>query len=195
MLQFRRSSTPLAMLLLSFGLVGIACSNHLINQTATQRSGSDPVSGAIASQPTDAQPARVARLVSASGTLTNGQSVTIPITRREGNTPVIRVNFNNGQPFEMIVDTGASGTLITPAMATALGVVPVSETHVDTASERSVSFPMGYVKSMEAGGIEVKNVMVAVAGSELRLGLLGHDFFGNYDVTIRKSEVEFRARD
>jgi predicted aspartyl protease len=185
--QFRRFSTSSVLCLLSFGLVSIAGSNYLISQT--QRSPNvDPLSGAIASQP-------AARLVSASGTLTRGQSVIIPITRREGNTPVISVNFNSTQSFEMIVDTGASGTLITPDMAKALDVKQVSETHVDTASERSVSFPMGYVQSMEAGGIEVKNVMVAVAGEQLRLGLLGHDFFGNYDITIRKHEVEFRARD
>lgn len=117
-----------------------------------------------------------------------------PIVRREGSTPVVRVVFNNSQPFDMIVDTGASGTLITRQMANALGVVTVAQASVDTASERGVAFPLGYVESIEVGGATANNVLVAVAGPELDVGLLGHDFFGNYDVTIRENEVEFRER-
>jgi predicted aspartyl protease len=117
-----------------------------------------------------------------------------PIVRREGNTPVIRVMFNNSQPFEMIVDTGASGTLITRQMANTLGVVAVAQANVDTASQRNVIFPLGYVQSIEVGGAVANDVLVAVAGPELDVGLLGHDFFGHYDVTIRENEVEFRER-
>lgn len=117
-----------------------------------------------------------------------------PIVRREGNTPVIRVLFNNSQPYDMIVDTGASGTLITRQMANTLGVVPVAQTSVDTASQKGVTFPLGYVQSMEVGGAVASRVLVAVAGPELDIGLLGHDFFGDFDVTIRENEVEFRER-
>ena len=117
-----------------------------------------------------------------------------PIVRREGNTPVIRVMFNNKQPFDMIVDTGASGTLITRQMASQLGVVPVSQANVDTASQRNVKFPLGYLQSIAVGEAVASNVLVAVAGPELDVGLLGHDFFGKYDVTIREREVEFQER-
>lgn len=117
-----------------------------------------------------------------------------PIIRREGNTPVVRVKFNGNHAFDMIVDTGASGTLITSQMASALGVVPVAQANVDTASQKSVVFPLGYVQSIEVGGALASNVMVAIAGAELDVGLLGHDFFGHYDVTIREKEVEFRER-
>ncbi|MBF2045843.1 MAG: retroviral-like aspartic protease family protein [Elainella sp. C42_A2020_010] len=117
-----------------------------------------------------------------------------PIVRREGNTPVLRVLFNNEQPFDMIVDTGASGTLITRKMADSLGVVPIAQATVDTASQKGVAFPVGYVQSMEVEGAVARDVLVAVAGPELDIGLLGHDFFGHYDVTIRAHEVEFRER-
>ncbi len=117
-----------------------------------------------------------------------------PIVRRAGNTPVIRVTFNNSQPFDMIVDTGASGTLITRQMASQLGVKTVAQASVDTASQRNVTFPLGYVQSIAVGGAVAKNVLVAVAGAELDVGLLGHDFFGNYDVIIREREVEFQER-
>ncbi|TVP65509.1 MAG: hypothetical protein EA343_03475 [Nodularia sp. (in: Bacteria)] len=116
---------------------------------------------------------------------------TAPIKRRMGGTPIVEVTFNNQQKFDMIVDTGASGTVITQEMANALGVVPVGTAKASTASERTVEFPIGYVDSMAVAGVKVNRVAVAIAGEQLDTGLLGHDFFGNYDVTIRRDVVEF----
>jgi predicted aspartyl protease len=147
-----------------------------------------------AEAPRDSQPIEAdspaAKPISSGGKRT----FSVPIVRRAGNTPVVSVKFNDSQTFEMIVDTGASGTLITRSMADALGVVSVAEASVDTASARDVKVPLGYVDSMSVGGATAEHVLVAIAGSELSLGLLGHDFFGNYDVTIRQSRVEFQER-
>ncbi|PAX46610.1 retropepsin-like aspartic protease family protein [Brunnivagina elsteri] len=118
--------------------------------------------------------------------------VSVPIKRRMGGTPVIEVTFNGGQAFEMIVDTGASGTVITQNMANVMGVVPVGKAKANTASSKSVIFPIGYVSSMQVGGVKVNRTAVAIAGNELETGLLGHDFFGNYDITIKRDVVEFR---
>ena len=117
-----------------------------------------------------------------------------PIKRRVGGTPIIEVTFNGTQQFEMIVDTGASGTVITQKIAAALGVVTVGKTKANTASAKAVEFPIGYLDSMEVGGMTVNKVPVAIAGTELETGLLGHDFFGNYDVTIKRNVVEFRPQ-
>ncbi len=117
-----------------------------------------------------------------------------PIKRRIGGTPIVEVTFNNQQQFEMIVDTGASGTVITQKMANALGVSPVGVAKANTASARAVEFPIGYVDSMAVAGVMINRVAVAIAGAELETGLLGHDFFGNYDVTIRRDVVEFRPQ-
>ena len=116
----------------------------------------------------------------------------VPIKRRIGGTPIIEVTFNGNQQFEMIVDTGASGTVITQQMANALGVVTVGKAKANTASSKAVEFPVGYVDSIEAGGVTVNKVAVAIAGSDLETGLLGHDFFGDYDLTIKRNVVEFR---
>jgi predicted aspartyl protease len=118
----------------------------------------------------------------------------VPIKRRIGGTPIIDVTFNGEQHFEMIVDTGASGTVITQNMANALGVVPVGKAKANTASSKAVEFTIGYVDSMAVAGVVVNKVPVAIAGSELETGLLGHDFFGNYDVTIKRNVVEFRSQ-
>ncbi len=117
-----------------------------------------------------------------------------PIVRRAGGTPVILATFNGGEPFEMIVDTGASGTVITQPMARALNVATVGEARVATASASSVPFQLGYVSSLEVAGVRIDNLLVAIAGPELSTGLLGQDFFSGYDITVRQSVVEFHER-
>ncbi|MDF5715145.1 MAG: retropepsin-like aspartic protease [Rhizonema sp. NSF051] len=120
--------------------------------------------------------------------------VSVPIKRRVGGTPIIEVTFNGNRHFEMILDTGASGTVITQNMAAELGVVAVGRAQANTASSKSVEFPIGYINSMEVGKVIVHKVAVAIAGEELETGLLGHDFFGNYDLTIKRNVVEFRPQ-
>ncbi len=115
------------------------------------------------------------------------------IKRRAGGTPVIDVVFNGSKTFEMIVDTGASGTLITQRMATALGVKPVRTERAGIADGSVVEFPIGRVQSIGVGGAQIRNVEVAIA-KQMEIGLLGHDFFGNYDVKIKKDVVEFYVR-
>lgn len=120
--------------------------------------------------------------------------IKVPIKRRAGQTPVIDVTFNSGQTFEMIIDTGASGTVITQAMAQSLGVVREGEVTANTASGKGIKFSTGKVESIAVEGIVAKDVRVAIGGPDLELGLLGQDFLGNYDVWIRKDVVEFHQR-
>jgi len=115
------------------------------------------------------------------------------IKRRIGGTPVIDVRFNGSQTFEMIVDTGASGVAITEDMARALGVVTVGVITANTASDKEVEFDVGVVEEIAVGGAVVRDVQVAIA-PQLDIGLLGHDFFGNYDITIRRDVIEFGLR-
>jgi aspartyl protease family protein len=114
------------------------------------------------------------------------------IKRREANIPVIEVTFNGKQKFEMMVDSGASGTVITPAMAKALGVVLQGTVQAQTPNGVA-TFPLGRLTSIEAGGLAINNVVVAISPS-LDIGLLGHDFFGNKDITIKQDVIEFRSR-
>lgn len=118
----------------------------------------------------------------------------VPIKSRSGQTPVIDVTFNGGQVFPMIVDTGASGTVITPEMAQSLGVISEGEISANTASDKDVKFSTTTVESISVGGAVAKKVRVAVGGEDLEMGLLGQDFFGKYDVIIRQDVVEFHQR-
>lgn len=115
------------------------------------------------------------------------------IKRRLGGIPVIDVTFNGNRTFEMIVDTGASGTLITLPMATALKVQIVGRVQSSIADGSTVEFPIGQIRSMSVSGAEVKDVRVAIA-ERMSIGLLGHDFFNNYDVKIKRDVVEFYPR-
>lgn len=117
-----------------------------------------------------------------------------PIVRRIGRTPVVEVTINGTQTFEMVVDTGSSGTVITQEMAQSLAIVPEGEVTADTASARGVKLSTGKAQSIAVGGAVAKNIQVAIGSPELEIGLLGQDFFGNYDVWIRENIVEFHPR-
>ncbi len=114
------------------------------------------------------------------------------IKRRESGIPVIEVTFNGRQTFEMLLDTGASSTTITPSMAQALGVVPEGVALIETAGG-TIQTPLGRVRSVAAGGVVSSNIVVSI-NNFLPIGLLGQDVYGGYDVVIKQHAVEFRAR-
>jgi predicted aspartyl protease len=116
-----------------------------------------------------------------------------PIVSRMKGVPVIMVTFNGSYPYPMIVDTGAGGTLITQAMAANLAVKPVGQATAQTANGYT-TFNVGYVNSIEVDGAKISNIPVAIGLSDMDVGLLGHDFFNNFDVTVREKVVEFRPR-
>jgi predicted aspartyl protease len=116
-----------------------------------------------------------------------------PIVSRWKGVPVIQVTFNEAQTFPMVMDTGAAGTLITPSMASTLRVQSVGQMRAHTANG-PVVLDVGYVRSIEVDGAKLEQVPVAIGLPDLSVGLLGHDFFGKYDVTVRETVVEFRVR-
>jgi len=117
----------------------------------------------------------------------------VPIKRRFGGTPVIDVTFNDKKTFEMIVDTGASATLITQNMASTLQLETTGIIQAQIADGRQVQFSTTKVKSITVGGVVASNLQVAIA-PQAGIGLLGYDFFGSYDIKILEKEVEFHHR-
>lgn len=117
----------------------------------------------------------------------------IPIKRRVYRTPVIDVTFNGNQVFEMILDTGASATLINQNMANALKIQPSNSIQARIADGTQIELKTGVVRSVGVAGAVVSNIEVAIA-PKAEIGLLGHDFFGDYDVKILENVVEFHRR-
>lgn len=152
------------------------------------------------SSPTSSQtPSSKTPATSIPGATTNtntGQKgvITAPIKRRQRGTPVIDVTFNGTQTFEMVVDTGASGTVITQSMAKSLNLVPDGTVTANTASAKGVTFRTGIVESIAVEGAVEQKVRVAIGGAELEMGLLGQDFFSQYDVSLKQDVVEFHSR-
>ena len=117
----------------------------------------------------------------------------VPIKRREGGTPVIDVMFNDRHVFEMLVDTGATWTVISSQMAKTLRVKPKQTLTFQTPSSNSVEFDIAQVSSITTGGIVHEDLYIAIAPS-LDIGLLGQNFYEMYDITIKYSVIEFRRR-
>jgi aspartyl protease family protein len=117
----------------------------------------------------------------------------VPIRRRNGGIPVVSVTFNRRQTFDMLVDSGASMTVITREMARAMGITEadvIQEARFATANGVVVK-PIVMVNSMELGGVTNTMVPVAVAPPGLEMGLLGQDFLSRFDVSIRRHVIEF----
>lgn len=112
------------------------------------------------------------------------------IKRRQGGTPVIDVTFNGKQKFEMLLDTGATQTMITPLMANVLRVVLVGTEKAQIASGEVVEFSRGRVASIGVSGAVINDAIVSIGP----VPLLGQNFFGGYDVIIRRDMVEFHIQ-
>ena len=117
----------------------------------------------------------------------------VPIKSRRAGIPVIDVKFNNKYVFEMMLDTGASLTVLTKAMARVMNIKPEGSLPIQTPSDYYLYVPWSQVKSVSTAGIVSKQVDIVISPS-LDMGLLGQNFFGVYDITIKQDVIEFRER-
>ncbi|MEM1290321.1 MAG: retropepsin-like aspartic protease [Cyanobacteria bacterium P01_H01_bin.162] len=119
-----------------------------------------------------------------------GLVTSIPIVGQMGGTPVVPVTLTASQgtqQFEMLFDTGASGTLITPAMAQAVGVVVTGSATVTVADGRRVEIPIGYVDTLQVGELIIRDIWVGIGGD---VALLGQDVYGPYGLSIGSSKID-----
>jgi aspartyl protease family protein len=117
----------------------------------------------------------------------------VPIKRREAGIPVVDVTFNGKHTFEMLFDTGASGITIGTDMASKMNIKAHDSAYSQTAGG-VVPIGIGRVSSVKAGELVAKNLDVSINPSLSTMGLLGQNFYGNYDVTIKQNQIELRAR-
>lgn len=120
----------------------------------------------------------------------------VPIKRRESGVVIIDAVFNGRKNYEMLLDSGASITVITQPMAKSLGIRPehVVRTSVFSTANGLTEMPIVHLQSVKVGGLVARDVPVAVAGPEMEIGLLGQDFLQRYDVTIKRDSVVFHRR-
>jgi aspartyl protease family protein len=117
----------------------------------------------------------------------------LPIKRRVNGIPTVDVTFNGRHNFEMLFDTGATGIVLTDDMAQAIGIKKERQISASTAGGMVVVH-LGRASSVQAGNLTKKDLVVGISSHMDTLGLLGQNFFGNYDVTIKKEVIELRTR-
>ncbi len=109
--------------------------------------------------------------------------------QRRGDLMVVKGVLNGTVPVNFVVDTGASYTTISQATAAAinLDLGPNPPTLSFNTANGVIQAPLATVRSMEVGGMELKNVTVAVHDvfpDAAVAGLLGLNFLSNFRLDI-----------
>ncbi len=120
------------------------------------------------------------------------RSFSIPIVQKIQGVPLVEVTIN-GERTRMLLDTGASRTLITKGFRQRLQLQATGSTSAKTANG-SANFDTVTVNSVQVGKIEISNLSVAVGNDDMNYGLLGHDVYQGYDITLREDSVVFAKR-
>jgi aspartyl protease family protein len=102
---------------------------------------------------------------------------------------VVKGVLNGSVPVNFVVDTGASYTTISQATAAALNLElgPNPTLLSFNTANGVIQAPLATVRSMEVGGMEVKDVTVAVHDvfpDAAVAGLLGLNFLSNFRLDI-----------
>ncbi len=166
----------------------------LMQQFPSQRSSLEAYRTQLRQLQSADQPSQGFAARASQATLPRGQ---VAIKRRSHGVIIIDATFNNRKNFEMLVDSGASLTVITRPMARQLGLdSPDNIVQVATFNTANgvTQFPIVYLRSIEVGGLTTRQLPVAIGGPDLEIGLLGQDFLQHYDVSIKRDRIEFHSR-
>lgn len=109
--------------------------------------------------------------------------------QRRGELMVVNATLNGKSPVSFVVDTGASYTTISQAAAQAAGIqLPDNPTVLSFHTANGViQAPLGTLRSMEIGGLELKDVTVAIHDvfpDGAIAGLLGQNFLSQFRLEI-----------
>lgn len=110
-------------------------------------------------------------------------AIVIPI-QMNGTAVVVPVLLNRTVQAHMILDTGASFTVVSQQLAGRLGLKPTRRISLVTANG-TVGAPLAPLGSLKIGDAEVTNLTVIIQDVSPALdGLLGLDFLSRYHTTI-----------
>ena len=130
-----------------------------------------------------------------------GSPVTVPL-QRVGRSLVVQVRIGGSREAHLIVDTGATLTVLSREIALDLGLfseAPVSTALVSTAGGQ-VTVDVVRVGTMAVGGAEVRDVAVAVYdlpdATPAIDGLLGLSYLSHFLVTLdtERGQLSLRSR-
>jgi hypothetical protein len=114
-----------------------------------------------------------------------GEAVIIPVTLL-GRSVIVPVTLNHSVNANLLLDTGASITMISRRVATALAL-PSTGAGLFSGIGGTVSAPVARVESIKVGDAEVSGMTVSihdVARFPQFEGLLGMDFLGRFQISV-----------
>lgn len=126
-------------------------------------------------------------------------SFSVPLEQL-GTLWVVRILINGTRPAQLILDTGASHTILSSAIARDLGLWAQSSATSMTmhTAGGTVRADVLTVASISAGGAEVRNSLAAIydlpEAPPTIEGLLGQDFLRHFEVTLNAEKGELRLR-
>jgi clan AA aspartic protease (TIGR02281 family) len=129
-----------------------------------------------------------------------GQSMREPMAPDGRPRPIIVEALLNRQvSVPLMVDTGATYTVLTRQTASDLGITSLARlpTHSFLTPGGPIQSPVTTLKSIRVGTVEAQNVAVAIdAEGHLPLGLLGMTFMRHFKVTVDQAQgqVKFERR-
>lgn len=98
-----------------------------------------------------------------------GETFTIPF-KVENDKVIVQARINGGQPIDVVVDTGAEHTSLTPDVARTARVEPLSVVPTAGIGERGVGFrdlQMGRIDRLEIGSLKARNVTCFIKSPSL----------------------------
>jgi clan AA aspartic protease (TIGR02281 family) len=117
------------------------------------------------------------------------EDITIPLTKNGGSF-VVHAMLNQERSAQLIVDTGASMTVLSTQVAIDLGILGTTDNELLTVNTAggSVQVNMNYLSSIAVGTAQATNVAVALHDlpdiPEHIEGLLGMSFLKHFLVTL-----------
>jgi len=117
------------------------------------------------------------------------EDITVPLTKNGGSF-VVHVMLNQERSAQLIVDTGASMTVLSTQVAIDLGILGTTDNELLTVNTAggSVQVNMNYLSSITVGTAQATNVAVALHDlpdiPEHIEGLLGMSFLKHFLVTL-----------
>lgn len=122
--------------------------------------------------------------------LNNLGAFRVPILGRKGGIPIVAVTLDGQETFPMMVDTGASVTMITPEMARSIRFRPQGKERIKVASGEVLDVPTGRISSIQVGGATINNFEVLVGN----MPLLGQNFISQYNLVVAQDFIVFRPK-
>jgi len=115
--------------------------------------------------------------------------ITVPVTKIGGSL-VVQVLLNGSVDAHLIVDTGATMTVLSYDLGIELGILSGSDVSLNTVNTAggSVQVSMTYVETLQVGSAKVSHVPVAIHDLPDSIsgvsGLLGMSFLRNFEITL-----------